>query len=151
MILRLVAFFSFRFTEPTLHVSQSTLVASNVASELCSELCKFIFCFHHPRRQKIKHHFLILLVEMHVYDFNRKSKVFKPWFYGWYLFMSAGTLTLPIRKSILYCKTGGMSSSASAKTNFLIYHPTGNKFVFLMLHSLTQMHVFSINRKSKVL
>ena len=55
--------------------------------------------------------------------------------------MSAGTLTLPIRESILDCKTGGMPSSASAKTNFLIYHPTGNKFVFLMLHLLTEMHV----------
>jgi hypothetical protein len=63
--------------------------------------------------------------------------------------MSAGTLTLPIRESILDYKTGGMPSSASAKTNFLIYHPTGNKFVFLMLHLLTEMNIFPLNRKTK--
>ena len=41
---------------------------------------KFIFYFHHPKRQKTEIHFLIPLVETHVSYLNRKIKVVYPIF-----------------------------------------------------------------------
>jgi len=47
-------------------------------------------------------------------------------------------------------RAGANTSSASAKTNLLNYHPVGDKFVLLMLILLIKTYIYALNRKTKV-
>jgi len=104
---------------------------------------------YHPMGDIYLFKMLILLIKMHIYVLNQKSKEFSLVFLVDTFFMSAGTMTLPQCSLMLCCQQGGMPSSASAKTNFLIYHPKSDKIIVQALTLLIKTHIMNFNRKTK--